>query len=361
MRKKNSNIKATGVMLVLILMLMAGLIYINNVNSMNGLQSKNVKSLSVIGNVEAQDKNSMVSSVDELLVEASGAVVKAKNANGEEVWSKTLVGKIVSMKSAAANLYILDNSKKLYCIAKSGNVLWDKQLEGELREFYTERSGDVLLDYKYNGGAKVQIVSRKGVDEGSIALENAQVVSFASGKDENTLSVIDISSQIIKTKILTLNLRGDLVWSENFDNQIIPMVGYCKDNSLIAIGEKSIYKYKNASKKQSKLELNKTIYNASISDGGIAAVIRSKTGFEVISYDSNLKELGLLALEQAPKGIILEKANYILYYGEKLLLADLKGAIQGEYKSIPEIEKAYFGSEGNIISVSGRLIQKLGY
>lgn len=361
MKKKNSNIKASGIMLVLIIMLMVGLIYINNVNSISSLSSKGLKSLYVIGQVEARDKNSIVCSVDELLVEASGAVIKAQNSKGEEAWSKTFAGKVVSMKSAASNVYILDGSKKLYCISKSGNQLWDIDIEGELKEFYTERSGSVLIDYKYSGGAKIQILSGKGVDEGSIILENAQVVAFASGKEENTLSIVDISSQIIKTKIITLNHRGDIVWSENFDNQIIPMLGYCKDDSLIAIGEKSIYKYKDKSKKQSKLELNKTIYNASISEGGIAVVVKSKTGFEVTCYDSNLKELGLMELEQAPKGIILEKSNYILYYSEKLLLADLKGMIQGEYKSIPEIKKAYFSTEGSIISVSDRLIQKLGY
>ena len=44
------------------------------------------------------------------------------------------------------------------------------------------------------------------------------------------------------------------------------MLGYTKDNALIAIGEKVIYNMMDKSKKQSKVELNKTIYNASISD-----------------------------------------------------------------------------------------------
>ncbi|MDF2839517.1 MAG: hypothetical protein K0Q99_288 [Clostridia bacterium] len=361
MKKKNSNIKATGVLLVLILMLMVGLIYINNINSMSSLASKGTKSLSVVGRVDAKEKNSMVCSVDELLAEATGVVVRVQNITGEEVWNKSLASNVLGMKSAGDNLYVLDNSKRLYCMSKSGQVLWEKELDGEIKDFYIERSGDVLLDYTYSGGAKIQILSGKGVDEGSIVLENAQVISFASGKEENTLSVIDISSQIIKTKILTLNLKGELVWSENIDNQIIPMLGYSKDNSLIAIGEKAIYKYKDKSKNQNKLELNKTIYNASISEGGIAAVVRNKTGFEVICYDSNLKELGHLQLDQAPTGINLGKSNYIIYYSEKLLLADLKGSILGEYKSMPEIKKAYFSSDDSIISLSDRLIQKLGY
>jgi len=359
--KKDSNIKGIGIMLVLILMLMVGLIYINNVNSISGLSSKNIMSFKVIGSTEAKDKTSLVCRVDELLAEASGAVVRAQNIKGEDVWNKTLTGKVVDMKSEASNLYIMDSSKKLYCISKSGNLLWNKQLEEELRGFYVDKSGDVIIDYAHTVGAKIQILSSKGIDEGSIVLEDAEVVAFSSGKDENSLSVIDISSNIIKAKILTLNLKGDLVWSENFDNQIIPMLGYTKDNSLIAIGEKAIYKYNDKSKKQSKQELNKTIQKASIGEGGIATIVRSKTGFEVISYDSNLRELGVLELPRAPKGIILEKNNYILYYSEKLLLADLKGIIKAEYKSIPEIKNAYFGAEGSIIMVSDRLIQKLGY
>jgi hypothetical protein len=359
MKDKNSKIKATGVLLVLILMLMLGLIYINNMNSISVSGPKAIKNLALIGQIEAQVKNSLICGVDDLLVEATGVVVKAQNVTGEIVWSKTLVGKVVNMKSAATNLYVLDESKKLYCISKGGNSNWDIQLEGEIKEIYTDRNGDILIDSTYNGETRIQIFSNKGVDEGSMTLDNAEVIAFASGKDENSLSIIDISSQILKTKIITLNLKGDMVWSDNIDNQIVPMLGYTKDNALIAIGEKVIYRYDGKSKKQSKVELNKTIYNASLSDDVTAVIVRSRKGFEVISYNNNLKELGLIEIEQAPKGIIVGKNNYILYYSEKLLIADLKGSIKAEYKSIPEINKVYFGSEGSIISISNRLIQKL--
>lgn len=359
MKNRNSNIKATGVLLVLILMLMLGLIYINNMNSTRVSVEKDMKNLALTGQLEAQGKNTLICGVDDLLAEASGVVVAARNITGETIWSKTLVSKVVSMKSVATNLYVLDDSKKLYCISKGGNIAWDKQLEGEIREIYTDRNGDVLVDSIHNGGTRIQIFSVKGVNEGSMTLDNAEVIAFASGKDENSLSIVDISAQIIKTKIITLNLKGDMVWSDNIDNQIVPMLGYTKDNALIAVGEKAIYKYNDESKKQSKVELNKTIYNASINDNGAAIIVRSRKGFEVISYNDNLKELGLTELEQAPKGIVVEKNSYILFYSEKLLLADLKGVIKAEYKSIPEINKVYFGSEGSIIAVSNRLIQKL--
>ncbi len=139
------------------------------------------------------------------------------------------------------------------------------------------------------------------------------------------------------------------------------MLAYAKDNALIAISEKAIYKYKDKSKKQSRVELNKTIYNASISNKGAAVVVRNRAGFEVITFDADFKQLGLIDLEQAPTGIISDNNNYILYYSEKLLLADIKGSIKAEYKSMPEINKVFFGSDGSIISVSDRLIQKLGY
>ncbi|MDF2590604.1 MAG: hypothetical protein K0S75_70 [Clostridia bacterium] len=359
MKNSNSNIKATGLLLVLILMLMLGLIYINNMNSISTSGTKDIKELSLIGQLEAREKNSIVCSVDDLLAEATGVVVKARNIKGEIIWSKTLISKVISMKSAASNLYVLDDSKKLYCISKSGNLIWDKQLEGEIKDIYADRNGAVLVDSKYNGGARIQIFSHKGIDVGAMTLDNAEVVAFASGKDENSISLIDISTQIVKTKIVTLNLRGDMVWSDNIDNQIVPMLGYTKDNTLIAIGENAIYKYEDKNKNQSKKELNKTIYSASISEEGAAIVVRSRKGFEVISYNDNLKELGFSELEQAPSGIILEKNNYILYYRENLLLVDLKGSINAEYKSIPAINKVYFTSEGSIISVSNRLIQKL--
>lgn len=361
MNKKKNNTKAAGILLVLILMLMLGLIYINNINSIDNTGTRDVESLVLIKQLEAQDKDSILCSVDDMLAEAAGAVVKLRNIEGEEIWNKTLTGKVISMKSVGSSLYIMDSSNMLYCMSKDGKMLWDKQLEGEIRKIYTDISGDVLIEYNYNGGSRIQIFSKAGIDEGSMALENAAIVAFASGENENTISVVDIASDIVKTKIITLNLRGDMIWSDNFDNQIIPLLGYSKNNDLIAIGEKSIYKYKDESKKQSKAEINKTIYNACISEEGAVVVVKDKNGFAAAAYDRNLKKQGQLEIEKAPLGIILEKNNYILYYSEGLLLANFKGQIRAEYKSLPEIEKAYFAEDGSIISVSDRLIQKLGF
>lgn len=361
MSMKKSSKKSALVLLVLIIMLMLGLIYVNNKNIISSAGTKAIKSLTLIGELKAQDKDSTLCSVDDMLAEASGTVVKLRNAKGEEVWSKTLAGKVLSMKSEGSGLYILDSSKNLYYVAEDGKNQWDKQLEGEIKNIYTDKSGDVLIEYAYNSGTKVDIFSKKGIDEGSMVLENAAVLAFASGKDENTLSVVDISSDIIKTKIITLNLRGDMVWSDNLDNQIIPLLGYSKNNTLIAVGEKAIYKYTDKNKKQNKADLNKTIYNAGISEEGVAVAVRSKNGFEVLTYDWNLKALKHLDIEDAPSGIILDKNNYILYYDENLFVGDLKGSIKAEYKSMPEIKKAYFAGDGNIISVSDRSIQILGY
>lgn len=356
-----TNMKATGILLVLILMLMAGLIYINNLNSAKSPAASNTKSMEVMGEYEAADKSSGLCTLGDLMVEASGAVVKAVNIKGEIVWNKNMPGKISSMKNAGSYVYILDSSKLLTCINKEGKELWQKQLEGDIKELYTEPGGDALVTYANDGGIKLEIFNSTGKDEGSMALEKAELIAFASGKNENALSILDISSQIIKSKLITLGPRGDMLWSDNFDNRIIPVLGYSKDNTLIAVSEKDVYSYKNESKKQNKLNLNKTIYNAAVGEGGVTIITKTQKGYEAATYDANLKKLGAYEINKAPLGITMSKGNYILYYNELLQLLDLKGQLKAEFKSIPNIKKAYFGVENEIIAVSDRLIQKLEY
>lgn len=353
--------KATGILLVLILMLMAGLIYINNLNSAKSSSAQKVEPMAVAGQYEAADKSSALCTLEDLMIEATGAVVKAVNMEGESLWNKNLPGKISSMKNAGSYVYILDSSKLLTCINKEGKEKWQKQLEGDIKGLYTEPGGDVLITYAYNGGLKLQIFNGEGKDEGSMTLEHVELIAFASGKNENTLSILDISSQIIKSKLITLSHRGDMLWSDNFDNQILPILGYTRDNSLIAVGEKDVYSYRNESKKQNKLNLNKTIYNAAVGESGVAIVIKNQKGFEAVTYDANLRELGDYEFSKAPLGITMSKSNYILYYDELLQLLDLRGQLKAEFKSIPNINKAYFGGENEIIAVSDRLIQKLEY
>ncbi len=362
MKKGNFGIKRVGVLLLIILLLMAVLIYVNNIKSGNSKGAyKSLKSIALEGQLEAVDKTSDVCNVDELLVEAAGTVVKARNFKGDTVWSRALVGKVVLMRPSREGLYILDNGKKLYYITKAGKLLWDKQLEGEVNELYIDKNGDLLIDFINTGGAKIKILSSKGIDEGSAMLENSAILAFASGDGENSISILDVASKTIKTKLITFDLKGTMVWSDNFENQIIPMIGYSKDNALLAIGEKTIYKYQGESKKQSKLELNKTIYSADINDSGVVAVVRSRWGFDVMSYDIKLKEIGKFESKTEPKGIIVGAGNYILYYKEKLLICDLKGKARAEYKSIPSINSVHFTGDSNIILTSDRLIQKLNY
>jgi hypothetical protein len=356
-----TNMKATGILLVLILMVMTGLLYINHSNSAKSSSVQNIEPMTVVGQYEAANKTSALCTLEDLMIEATGAVVKAANMEGKSLWNKNLPGKISSMKNAGASLYILDSSKFLTCMNKDGKELWQKQLEGDIKGFYTEPGGDVLITYAYNGGLKLQIFDGRGKGEGSITLEHAELITFASGKNENTLSILDISSQIIKSKLITLSLSGDMLWSDNLDNQILPILGYSRDNSLIAIGEKDVYSYKNESKKKNKLNLNKTIYNAAVGEGGVAIVIKNQKGFEAVTYDANLRELGAYEFSKAPLGITMSKGSYILYYDELLRLLDLRGQLRAEFKSIPNINKAYFGRENEIIAVSDRLIQKLEY
>jgi outer membrane protein assembly factor BamB len=362
LKKESLNIKGTGALLLLILVVMSGLIYINSAGAGESKNAfKELRSLELLGQVDASDKNSRISNVDELMIEANGAVIKARNLKGDTLWSKTLLGQVGIMKSASSNLYVMDGTKKLYCISGAGKVIWDKQLDGDINDLIVDKNGDVLVDFRNPGGSRLQIISVKGVDEGGMILHDSAVMAFASGNGENTVSIVDVSSKDLKSRIITLDLKGTIIWSDNVDNQIIPMISYGKNNTLIAIGEKTIYRYEGGSKKPSKLELNKSIYSAGIDKGNVMVLVRSKKGFDAISYDVNFKELGSFEMDKAPKGIIPGRDNYILYYDESLLVYDLKGSAKGQYKSIPNINTVSFSEDGNIVLVSDKLVQKLKY
>ncbi|MDF2520316.1 MAG: hypothetical protein K0R84_944, partial [Clostridia bacterium] len=116
MKKTVPNIKGAGILLLLILIVMASLLFVNNKNAVSSKDAfKSLRTLQLAGQLEAADKNSSVGSLDELLVEANGTVVKARNIQGENVWNKSFAGKITLMKSSNTGLFIIDSTKKLYC------------------------------------------------------------------------------------------------------------------------------------------------------------------------------------------------------------------------------------------------------
>lgn len=360
---KSTSKKKTAVSLVLaVAVLLTALLYINGRTAQNSsfLMEGRYK-LSVTGEISAVTNNSsMIYCVKDMLAEAQEENLRVKNIDGKVAWSQKLTGKITRLADAGGNLIAIDSENNIYYYSLQGKLLWTYKTPYPVIDVFTEENGSLMVEYKGLTGSHAEVFTKEGSKAGGISIENAHILSFSAGPEAFSISVLDTSAEAIKTKIITYDYKGNILWAQNFDNMIITKVKY-NNNKLMVLGENSLSVYKNDGGLQSQARLEGNITNAALSGNIAALVLNDKGKYYSVCFDGNIRELSRVEIRPDPKGIFPLKNNYIVYYGDELLVLTAKGELTAKFKSNTDISSTYMASEDKIYIVSNRVLQQLEF
>jgi hypothetical protein len=360
---KSTSKKRTAVFLVLaVAVLLMVLLYINGKTAQKSsfLMEGRYK-LSITGEISAVTNNSsMIYCVRDMLAEAQEENLRVKNIDGKVAWSQKLPGKIIKLADAGGNLIAIDSENNIYYYSLQGKLLWTHKTPYAAVDIFTEDNGSLMVEYKGITGSHAEVFTKEGSKAGSISIENAHILSFSAGPESFSVSVLDTSAEAIKTKIITYDYKGDILWAQNFDNKIIAKVKY-NSNRLIALGENGLSAYKNDGSLQSQSRLEGNITNAAISGNMAALVLNDKGKYYAVCFDANIRELSRVEIRTEPLGLFPMKSSYIVYYGDELMVLTAKGELTAKYKSNADISSTYMTSEDKIYIVSNRVLQQLEF
>ncbi len=362
MAREKPKRRAVFIFLLIALSIVAFMLFIN---SRTAKKSTHVvegrRKLVVTGEVEAMSKSSsLVYCAKDLLIEAEGENVRAKNVSGNIIWSQKLPRNIVRMADTGQNIAIIDSSNNTYYFSLQGKMLWTHKSDYNIIDVFSDPNGSILLEYRGITGSHAEIFAADGSKIGYILVEDSHILSFSAGDDVFFISVLDTSSDTIKTKIISYNLKGDILWAHNFDKTVISGLIYGKDSKLIAIGENSIYLYKDDGSLQQEIKIEGKVTNISGNRYLIAAALSNKGKQYATCYDSSLREQGNFELKGSPMGIFPFKNSFIIYYNDELMVIQ-KGELIARHKSNIDIARAYMTPDNKIYIVSNRKLQQLEY
>lgn len=320
------------------------------------------KKLTIAGEVEAvSNSSSLVHCVRDLLVEAQEGNLRAKNINGKVAWSQKLPAKITEIEGTGENIVIIDSGNNIYYYSLQGKLLWTYKSTYEIVDLFTEDNGSLLVEYKGLTGSNAEAFSQNGAKLGSVSVENSQILSFTAGEGRFSISVLDTSAEAIKTRIITYDPKGDILWAKDFENKIIAKLDYSKSNRLLAMGENEIYSYGNDGNLLSEVIIDGEAINVAMNDYLVTLVVRDKGKLYSLCYDSDLREKSRLELERAPLGLYPSKDNVIVYFNDELMVLTAKGELNARFKSNSEISSLYTDAGDSIYIVSNRKLQRLDY
>ena len=359
-----SSKKRTALLLLLITMfILAILLYVNNNTDRESSFILDGKTkLVVTGEVSAASQSSStIYYAQDLLIEAQAENIRSKNIAGDVAWSCKLPGKAVKISIAGQNIIIIDSNNDIFYYSIKGKLLWTYKPDYEIIDIFTEDNGSFLVEYKGITGSHAEAFKHDGSKLGSILIDNAQILSFSEGSEAFSISIVDTSSEMIKTKIITYNFKGDILWAKNFDNRIISKLTYSKDNNLLALGENSVYIYKNDGSLNREAKIDGQIINVAMSGHIVAIALQNQAKQYLVCYDVNMREQSRVEIKPEPLGISAKKSNVLLYYNNELMIITLKGTLNALYKPKGDIGYAYMTSDNKVYIASNRRLQQLEY
>ena len=363
MSKVRSKKRTALFLLLAIILVLVTLLFINNITASKSsfiLEGKN--KLGITGEVTAvSNSSSLIFCVKDLLIEAQAENIRVKDIKGNVAWSQKLPGKVVKLAEAGKSIVIIDSINNINYYSLQGKLLWTYKSDYEIIDIFTEDNGSFLVECKGMTGSHAEVFTQSGDKIGSILVESAHVLSFSSGDGEFSISVLDTSSEVIKTKIITYNFKGDILWAHNYENTIISKLNYSKENKLLAMGENTIYIYKNDGSLQDEAKIEGKICNLSMSDYIVTIVSHNKDKQYLVCYDSNMREQSRIEIKAAPLGIFPLKNSLILYYNDELMVLTPKGELTARFKSNIDISSVYMTSDNKVYIVSNRRLQLLEY
>lgn len=354
--------KVAGVTLA-ILLVIAALIYINSQSYNQAIKvnggSKNVK---ILGSLSAvSESNSGMICWEDMMLETQGAQIHARSVNGKIVWGLKLAAPVYKIVTAASNIAILDESKELYYFSKQGKLLWQYTVSLDVADIFSDDNGMILIEYAKDKGSYLDILNTKGARIANLILENATVLSFASNQSKNfSISAMDITGETVKDRIITYNAKGEIVWAEDFENQILPIVKYNNDG-LLVVGEDKLMLYKLNGKKTSEIDFKTHLLNVNISKNATASSVlfMDKGKMVCSSFDSKLKKQANMILDKAYQGAYVNTNRLIIYDRDTLQIFDLKGSLISTYKKTSDISSVYTMDDNTICIVSNRKLEML--
>ena len=363
MNNARSKKRAALLLLLVTVLILITLLLVNNKTAPKSsfiMDGRN--KLAVTGEVAAvSNSGSLIYCVKDLLIEAQAENIRVKNINGNIAWSQKLAGKIVKLANAGENIIIIDSQNNINYYSLQGKLLWTYKSPSEIIDIFTEDNGSFLVEYKGMTGSHAEVFTQKGVKIGSISVENAHVLSFSTEGSAFSISILDTSAEVIKTKIITYNFKGDILWAQNFDNKIISKLNYNNNNRLLAMGENTIYIYKSEGILQEEVGIEGIISNVAMSDYNVAIALQNKGKQYLVCYDGDMREQSRTEIKTAPLGIFPLKNNLILYYNDELLVLTPKGQLTARFKSNTDISSVYMTPDNKVFIVSNRKLQLLEY
>ncbi len=259
-------------------------------------------------------------------------------------------------------LYIAEkNGQRVYCI-QNKNILWHKDVEGEIKDLTVNKNGYVsIVVAGVSCKNIVQIYDNTGKELFTRGLSTASVIDTAISDNNKYLAIAeaDFSGVLVQSTIEIISIENasknsdDAVvytYQPDSDNLVIN-IQYQKDN-LVCMYDKFVEIIKNKNTTRAFEFNNETVLFADVNlNSKIIKIIKKSEGFfgkafQMQIIDTNkINNVITYEIEQNPKNVYVNDNIICINIGTEVLFVDSNGWLIKRYKSSKEVQDVIFNSD----------------
>lgn len=258
-------------------------------------------------------------------------------------------------------LYIAEkNGQRVYCI-QNKNILWHKDVEGEIKDLTVNKNGYVsIVVAGVSCKNIVQIYDNIGKELFTRGLSTTSVIDTAISDNNKYLAIAeaDFSGVLVQSTIEIISIENasknsdDAVvytYQPDSDNLVIN-IQYQKDN-LVCMYDKFVEIIKNKNTTRAFEFNNETVLFTDVNlNSKIIKIIKKSEGFfgkafQMQIIDTNkINNVITYEIEQNPKNVYVNDNIICINIGTEVLFVDSNGWLIKRYKSSKEVQDVIFNS-----------------
>lgn len=285
-------------------------------------------------------------------------ILYAYDVMGAQTWNTHLgiINPIIKVKENS--VYIVDNNtNQLVKIDEKGEVLYRYTFESPLNNFSIDDDGYIILQYPLeNNMVKLKILNEEGRPYSEILLTEGDVMNTSISKEYDFVAVNTlITNNVLESRILTYDIKGQLIGSNQLDDQLVLEFGYDKKGNLITITEEEVFAIDKDNKilwktpidkikKIKKLPHEYMVFYCQQQRKNPFVHAGGEEDLKIMKYDG--KVIGKGRLDEEILGLDLDMERIVLHSNRSIYLLDRKGKLKKEHKYTSDIENVFVFPKG---------------
>lgn len=313
-------------------------------SKIQNLINREEKSLDLLKEIEIDlSENYEVNNLDNQLILYDGKEIAFYDLEGTKKSVKELSGSELITKISDKEIFIADKKDtKLTAITMEGSILWQNELDKEIDEMFLRGQHLIVFTHNLQDSNYIYIFDLKGnqLVEKEVIDGQAITTNVFKNKQGYVIGKFNLQDKELVSNLAKYSINGSLLWSQNFQNEIIQDVKITNDNTMIITTDKKIYHMTSQKELLWSRGINGQIWDIGLDNEGNRLVLlmgETKENLEIIGV--NGRTINKMKVENIYNKIKLYNKTIILFSDEGLLglrenKKNFKYNSQGEIKDI---------------------------